>query len=108
MTDRSAGRGRSREPLSRAALCAIWATMAIFLTLLALMATRVAAGKDPALRARVAATPLPPRRVLVRRIYERRVIVHLPPDAPPQPAQASQQVSASGGYASSLPVTRTS
>ncbi|HYM55916.1 MAG TPA: hypothetical protein VES97_11175 [Solirubrobacteraceae bacterium] len=108
MTDRSAVDRPARPPRSRGALAVIWVSAALFLAVLALLAARVAAGQDPALRARAAATPLPPRRVLVRRILERRVIVHLPPSAPPQPTQASQQVSAAGGYASGLPVTRTS
>jgi hypothetical protein len=98
---------KAREPLPRGALGAMWASAAIFLALLAVLATRVAAGQDPALRARAASAPLPPRRVLVRRIYERKVIVHLPASAPPQSSQASQQVSAAGGYGS-FPVTRTS
>ena len=108
MSDVRAGRASVHEPRSRGALALLWASAAVFLALLALLALRVAAGQDPALRARAAATPLPPRRVLVRRIYERRVIVHLPPSAPVRPAQASQQVTASGGVAPSLPVTRTS
>jgi hypothetical protein len=108
MTDRPVVGGDARSPRSRGVLVVIWASVALFLALLALLATRVAAGQDPALRARAAVAPLPPRRVLVRRIYERRVIVHLPPSAPAQPSQASQQVSAAGGYASGLPVTRTS
>ncbi len=101
MSDRALNQARGR-------LIVAWATVAIFLGVLALLATRVAGGQDPALRARAAAAPLPPRRVLVRRILEKRVIVHLPPSAPAQPTQASQQVSAPGGYPSSLPVTRTS
>jgi len=108
MSDRSADLQRTRAPRRRGALGAIWAVAAVFLALLALLAVRVSSGQDPALRARAAATPLPPRRVLVRRIYERRVIVHLPPSAPAQPTQASQQVSAAGGAAPPLPVTRTS
>jgi hypothetical protein len=104
MTDR----GDSRKPRSRAVLGALWGTVAVFLAVLAVLALRVGSGEDPALRARASATPLPPRKVLVRRIYERRVIVHLPASSPPQPTQASQQVSGAGGYASSLPVTRTS
>jgi hypothetical protein len=108
MSDRLAQQGRSGERRGRGALGVIWAAAVLFLALLALLATRVAAGQDPALRARAASTPLPARRVLVRKIYEKKVIVHLPPSAPPQPAQASQQVSAAGGFYSSLPVTRTS
>jgi hypothetical protein len=85
-----------------------WSAAALFLALLALMATRVAAGQDPALRARAAAAPLPAKHVLIKRIYEKRVIVHLPATAPPQAPQATQQVSAGGSYSSGLPVTRTS
>jgi hypothetical protein len=79
----------------------------MFLAVLALLATRVASGQDPALRARAAAAPLPPRRVLIRRVIERRVIVHLPPSAHAQPTQASQQVSLASGL-TPLPVTRAS
>jgi hypothetical protein len=107
--DRRAARGsRSRESRSRGALAAMWAAFAVFLAVLALLDARVAAGQDPALRARAAATPPPARRVLLRRVIERRVIVHLPPSAPVQPTQSSQQVSSVGGSATSLPVTRTS
>jgi hypothetical protein len=108
MTDRLADPGPAREPRGRGGIGVIWAAAATFLALLALLAVRVAAGEDPALRARAAAAPLPPRRVLVRRVYERRVIIHLPPSAPPQPTQASLLVSSAGGFPSSLPVTRTS
>jgi hypothetical protein len=108
MSDVRDGRASAREPRSRGALALLWTTGAVFLALLALLALRVAAGQDPALRARAAATPLPPRRVLIRRIYERRVIVHLPASAPVRPTQASQLVTASGGVTPSLPVTRTS
>ena len=94
---------RSRGPFVLA-----WSVAALFLTVLALLATRVAAGQDPALRARAAAAPPPPRRVLVRKVYERRVIIHLPANAPPHAPQASQRVSAGGAYSSGLPVTRTS
>lgn len=108
MTDRAAGRRPAHQTRRRGALGVIWTAVAVFLILVALLAERVATGQDPALRARAAAAPIPPRRVLVRRVYERRVIVHLPPSAPPQPTQASQQVSAAGGLATSLPITRTS
>lgn len=108
MGDSSATRTPAREPRSGGALGVLWAAAAGFLALLALLALRVADGQDPALRARAAAAPLPPRRVLVRRVYERRVIVHLPPTAPTQPTLASQQVSSAGGFTPSQPVTRTS
>jgi hypothetical protein len=98
----------ARAPRSRGALVVLWAAAVAFLVLLALLALRVGTGQDPALRARAAATPLPARRVLVRRIYERTVIVHLPPTAPAQPSKASEQVSSAGMTAPSLPVTRTS
>lgn len=107
MTERRVERGPARGSRRRTAIGVAWAATALFLALLAVLAMRVAAGSDPALRARAAVAPRPPRRVLVRRIYERRVIIHLPPSAPAQPAQASQSVSSSGGYASPL-TTRTS
>jgi hypothetical protein len=108
MTDRSTDRIPAAERRSRGALGAIWGAAAIFLALLALLAMRVAAGQDPALRAHATATPVPARRVLIRRVYERRVIVHLPASVPAQPTRASQQVSSAGGSAPSPPVTRTS
>jgi len=109
MSDRVPGRGappgRSRR---RGVLGAIWAAAAAFLALLTLLAVRVESGQDPALRARAAAAPRPARRILIRRVYERRVIVHLPPSAPAQPSRASQEVSSAAGSAPTLPVTRTS
>jgi hypothetical protein len=108
MSDASGARAPARGPRSRGALVVLWTTAAVFLALLALLAVRVAAGQDPALRARAAAAPLPPRRILVRRIYERRVIVHLPPTAPVLPTQTSQLLSAAGPNTAPLPVTRTS
>jgi hypothetical protein len=79
----------------------------MFLALLGALALRVAGGEDPALRARAASALLPARRVLVRKVYERQVIVHLPASSPPQASRTSQQVSAAGGY-SATPMTRTS
>ena len=108
MSDGSGVRTPARAPRSRSALGLPWAAAGVFLAVLALLALRVATGQDPALRARAAATPLPPRRVLVRRIYERRVIVHLPASAPTQPSKASEQVSSASGATPSPPVTRTS
>jgi hypothetical protein len=107
MTERPPDRAAARDPRSRGALATIWTAAAVFLALLALLAMRVAAGQDPALRARAAAAPLPPRRVLIRRVIERRVIVHLPPSAHAQPTQGSQQVSLAGEL-TPLPVTRAS
>jgi len=104
----SRAHGPAREPRSRGALAAIWAAAAFFLALLALLSVRLAEGQDPALRARAAAVPLPARRVLIRRVYERRVIVHLPPNAPPHATQASQQITSGGGSAMPPAITRTS
>jgi hypothetical protein len=108
MSDRAPDRRAPGRSARRGVLAALWAAAAGFLALLALLAVRVDTGQDPALRARAAATPLPAQRVLIRRVYERRVIVHLPPSAPAQPNRASQEVSSAGGSAPSLPVTRTS
>jgi hypothetical protein len=104
------GRDGERAATARrpGALALTWAAAALFLAVLALLAVQVAAGRDPALRARAHAAPLPARRVLVRRIYERKIVVHLPATAPPQASRASQSVSASGSYGSGAPVTRTS
>ncbi len=99
---------RSAAARRPGALALSWAAAAAFLVVLALLAVQVAAGRDPALRARAQAAPLPARRVLVRRLYERKVVVHLPASAPPQAPRSSQSVSASGSYASGAPVTRTS
>lgn len=108
MTEPATARTAPRGPRSRGTLAAVWASAAAFLALLALMAARVSAGQDPALRARAAATPPPARRVLVRRVLERRVIVHLPPSVPAVPTSASQQTSAAGPLTFPAPVTRTS
>ncbi|MHB8242965.1 MAG: hypothetical protein ACYDHN_13370 [Solirubrobacteraceae bacterium] len=100
MTDRAASSGRVAVVLT-------WAALGGFLGIFALLATRVADGQDPALRARAAAA-VPPRRVLVRKLVERRVIVHLPPSAPAQATKASQQVSSTGAYPSTSLLTRAS
>lgn len=106
MTDRPANPAPASKRRNRGVLGVLWASAAIFMAVLALLATRLASGRDPALRAHA---PAPvPHRVLIRRVYERRVIIHLPPSAPAQPTRASQQVSSAGESAPSLPVTRTS
>jgi hypothetical protein len=90
-------------------LGAIWATVAVFLAVLAVLAARLASGDDPALLARKAKAPRPARQVLVRRIYERVVVVHEPASAPARGASSSQQVSSEGGGgAGGVPVTRAS
>jgi hypothetical protein len=92
-----------------APLAAIWATLAIFLALLAVLAVRLSAGQDPGLLALKANAPLPPRHVLVKRVYERVVVVHLPPNATPHGASSSQQVSSEGGaFSAGSLVTRAS
>lgn len=79
----------------------------VFLAVLALLAVRVGAGQDPALRARAAATPPSARRVLIRRVIERRVIVHLPPSIPLR-ASSSQLLSSGAGAFAAPTTTRTS
>ena len=107
MGEQSVERRPARNPRHRTALGAAWAAVAMFLAVMALLAMRVAAGGDPALRARAAAAPRTARHILIRRIYERRVIIHLPASAPAQPTRFSQQVSAAGAYTAPL-ITRTS
>jgi hypothetical protein len=84
------------------------ASAAVFVALLALLAVRLAAGADPALHTQSAAHP-PHRRVLIRRVYERVVITHVPPSAPAQQSSSTQQASSAGpSEAPPAPVTRTS
>jgi hypothetical protein len=106
MTDRSASPRQARTTRG-GVLAAVWTALAVFLALLSLFAMRMAGGQDPAVRARATAT-VPARRVLIRRVLERRVIVHLPPTAPLRPTQALQQVSSAIGSLVSPVVTRTS
>jgi hypothetical protein len=106
MTDPSAS-ARQARTMRGGMLAVVWTALAIFLALVALLATRMAGGQDPAVRARAIAT-VPARRVLIRRVLERRVIIHLPPTTPLRPTQASQQVSPVGGSLVSPLVTRTS
>ena len=98
MTEVPRAHGAPAAARGRTVPVAIWAAAATFLLVLTLLALQVAAGRDPALRARAAAVPLPARRVLLRKIYERRVIVHLPASSPLPPARASQQISPAGAY----------
>lgn len=59
----------------------VTATLALFLTVFALLVFQLRSGHDPALGAgtvaRVASSP-PPKRVLVRKLIITRVVVHLP------------------------------
>jgi hypothetical protein len=75
--------------------------------LLAVLAVRVASGHDPGLLALAAKTPLPAKQVLVKRVYERVVIVHLPLNAPPQSASSSMS-SEAGGVSGGPVATRSS
>lgn len=102
MPERLVRTRRTRGPLT-----AIWVTLSAFLVLLAVLAVRVASGQDPGLLALAAKTPLPAKQVLVKRVYERVVVVHLPPNAPPQ--SASSSISSEAGGVSGGPVaTRSS
>jgi hypothetical protein len=80
-------------------------TLATFLVVFTILMARLQSGVDPALTA----AAQPARHVLVKRIYERVVVVHLPPEMPAPGASSSQQVSSSGGaFSSDSLVTRTS
>jgi hypothetical protein len=92
---------------TRGSLTAVWITLSAFLALLAVLAVRVASGHDPGLLALVAKTPLPAKQVLVKRVYERVVVVHLPPNAPPQSASSSMS-SEAGGVSGGPVATRSS
>jgi hypothetical protein len=101
--------GHTAERRGRGPFAAIWVTLAVFLTLLAVLAVRVASGEDPALLALKARAPRPARQVLVRRIYERVVVVHLPANATQHGSSSSQQVSSEPAASSpGALVTRTS
>jgi hypothetical protein len=92
----------------RGPLTVLWSAVALFLAVLAVLAVRLRAGEDPALRAARQHASLPARHVLVRRVLERRVVVHVPPTEPAPAASASQQVGAAGAFGATLPTTRTS
>jgi hypothetical protein len=104
---RRQGGATARHAANKGAVAMAGASAAVFLALLVLLAARLAAGADPALRARSAAHP-PPRHVLVRRVYERIVITHLPPSAPSLPTRSAQQMSSSSAAEAAAPVTRAS
>jgi hypothetical protein len=70
----------------------VTATLALFLTVFALLVFQLRSGRDPALGAGpVARAASPPaKRVLVRKLIITRVVVHLPADD--APASASRTV----------------
>ena len=85
-----------------------WVSSLLFLACLAGLAARMSAGEDPALRATHAAALPAPRRVLIRRVVERRVVVHLPPSERAPTSTASQQVGTAGAFSSGGPLTHAS
>jgi hypothetical protein len=94
MTDRPAA-GRAATTRRRSALAVGWSTVAIFLAVLTGLALQLRSGHDPALGADTSAAPATtaPRQVLVRRIVEKRVVVHVvpatsQPGSPPAPTPA--------------------
>jgi hypothetical protein len=66
-----------RRPVKRPGpFAVVVASLGTFLVVLAFLASQMAAGRDPALRPkRAAVAQEPPRRVLVRRVVQQRVIV---------------------------------
>lgn len=116
-TDRSSVAAKRRESgevgatvaRRRRSLVVPWVTAAVFLLLLTLLAVRLASGEDPGLLGRKGKTPRAARQVLVRRVYERVVVVHLPSAVRKPSSSVSQQVSSeTEGTTASAPVTRTS
>jgi hypothetical protein len=83
---------------NRGRVATVWAGVLAFAGILGVLAVRLAEGDDPALRARLAAVPAAPRRVLVRRIEIRRVVHHLPPTASARPTSATSNVAGSARW----------
>jgi hypothetical protein len=86
----------------------LWLSSILFLAVLALLAARMRMGEDPALQGHQTTASRPARHVLVRRVVERRVIVHVPPSEATPPTTASQQAGAAGAFTSSAPLTHAS
>ena len=103
----SRGRRAQRHPLLGAFPLAVM-TLATFLVVFALLMARLERGADPALSARNASVSRHASQVLVRRIYERVVVVHLPATARQPSSGSSQQISSEGAAAPAAAVTRTS
>lgn len=80
-----------------------WVSACAFLAVLALLALQMRRGRDPMLGAAAGAKRQAPRRVLVRKIVQRTVVVHLVP-APDPVAAGGDAVAASGGGSYSAPV----
>ncbi|MEA2426397.1 MAG: hypothetical protein QOF37_25, partial [Thermoleophilaceae bacterium] len=92
---------RRRKP---GALPVVWASGAAFLVVFGGLAAQLRDGGDPALGngpAKKAAAQPAPRRVLVRRIIEKRVVVRVIPAPVPQPVvgAAPSATAAPAGYA---------
>jgi hypothetical protein len=107
MTDRDGRTPRDRRQAGRAPAAALSFAAVAFTVVLVALAARVRDGQDPALRAN-RPPALPPRRVLIRRVLERRVVVHVPADAIAPAPSASQQTSAAGQFAEGAPLARAS
>ena len=108
MTDRDAPKPRERRGVGRAPGATLSFAAVVFTVVLVALAARVRDGQDPALRATGPPAPPPPRRVLIRRVLERRVVVHLPPHAIAPAPSASQQTGAAGQFAGGPPLARAS
>ena len=89
---------RPRKQRKPRAVPVVLTAVAAFLVVFTLLAVQMRTGHDPALGATVASTKTPaPRRVLVHRVVERRVIVTVRPAAEDDegaPAQSAAPASA--------------
>jgi hypothetical protein len=92
--------------MTRSALAVVAVALGVFLAMLTFLAVRVRTGHDPALGAAVAPAPAPaPRRVLVRRLVERRVLITVKRPSEEASGTAAQVQSASAAPASPAPAS---
>jgi hypothetical protein len=90
--------------MTRSALAVVAVALGVFLAMLTFLAVRVRTGHDPALGAAVAPAPAP-RRVLVRRLVERRVLITVKRPSEEASGTAAQVQSASAAPASPAPAS---
>jgi hypothetical protein len=92
--------------MTKSALPVVAVALCVFLGTLTFLAVRVRTGHDPALGAAAAPAPAPaPRRVLLRRIVERRVLITVKRPSDEASGTATPVQSASPASASPAPAS---